>query len=335
MKVFVPGRFGVGVRLSTGHYLPPICLDNAAVIARGCPMTDAEIRKLSGIETRHHARPGQATSDLAIAASREALAASGLAPAAIDRVVLATTSPDQPVPAAACRVQHALGLRPVPAFDLSAACAGFVYALDHAARAVVTGEDAVLAVASEVRSRVVDPTDRSTAALFGDGAAAAVVERGPVGTGLLAIGLMADGAGADHVQIPAGGSRLPASLATVANRQHFLQMRDGPQVYFAAVQGMLDTAQALLDAMSLGFADLDWIVPHQPNARLLKRMARLARVPLEKVVMTVQRTGNTSSAACGIAYDQAARDGRIQPGQRVLLLTAGAGYTAGAALIQA
>lgn len=335
MKFFLPAALGRGVRLrATGSYVPEACLDNAAVVARGAPLSADEIFKLSGIKTRHHAAPEEATSDLALAAARQILARAGLEPAAVDRLILATTSPDRPVPATACVVQEALGLRRVPAYDLSAACSGFLFALDAGARAVATGEEAVLAIAAEIRSRFVSPTDRSTAALFGDAAAGALLEPCPPGEGLLAIGLRSDGRGADTVQIPAGGSRLPASPETVAGGLHTLVMADGPQVYFSAVEGMVDTARQLLAALELSWEDVALVVPHQPNARLLTRLARVAGFPADKLFVNVERYGNTSGAACPLALDEALASGRLRPGDKVALITAGAGYTAGAALLQ-
>ena len=335
MKFFLPARLGVGVRLrSVASYLPATILDNAAIVARGAPLSVEEITRLSGIETRRRAAPDEATSDLAIAAARTALERAGLEPAAVDRLILATTSPDRPVPATACVVQHALGLRTVPAYDLSAACSGFMFALDAAARAVATGDEVVLAIAAEIRSRFVSPTDRSTAALFGDGAAAALVESCPPGEGLLAIGLRTDGRGADTVHIPAGGSREPASAESVAAGRHTLVMSDGPQVYFSAVEGMVDTSRKLLAALDLSWDDIALVVPHQPNARLLNRLARVAGFAPEKLYVNVERLGNTSGAACPIALDEALASGRLRPGDKVALITAGAGYTAGAALLQ-
>lgn len=335
MKFFLPAELGRGVRLrATGSYVPERRLDNAALVELGAPLTPEEIVKLTGIETRHHAAPDQATSDLALAAARSILARAEVEPAAVERLILATTSPDRLVPATACVVQEALGLPRVPAYDLSAACSGFLFALDAGARAVATGEDAVLALAAEIRSRFVSPTDRSTAALFGDAAAGALLEACPPGEGLLAIGLRSDGRGADTVQIPAGGSREPASPESVAAGRHTLVMADGPQVYFSAVEGMVDTGKQLLERLGIGWDDVALVVPHQPNARLLNRLARVAGFAPDKLFMNVSRYGNTSGAACPLALDQALASGCLQPGDKVALITAGAGYTAGAALLQ-
>jgi 3-oxoacyl-[acyl-carrier-protein] synthase-3 len=334
MRVFRPADLGVGIRIAgTGAYLPARVVTNADLAALGAPLGDEEIVRLTGIRARHFAAADEATSDLAAHACRRALATAGLAPGGVDRLVVATVSPDHPSPSAACFAHHALGLGAAPAHDVTASCSGFLYALDVAARAVATGDRAALACAADIRSRFVDFGDRATCALFGDGAGAAVLTPGPVGQGLVAIGLSADGAGARAVYVPAGGSREPATADTVAARRHTIRMTEGPQVYLAAVEGILGTAEALLGALGMTFADVDLVVPHQPNRRILDRIARLARLPEEKLFVNVDRTGNVSGASVAIALDEALRGGRAPAGARVLLLAAGAGYTAGAALL--
>lgn len=334
MKVFEPARFGRGVRLlATGAHLPARVVTNDEVVAGGCGLSVEEIVKLTGVLQRRRAPPDEATSDLAAHAAREALSRSGTAPAAVDRLVVATGSADHPVPSCAAVVHYKLALQGAPALDVVAACSGFVYALDHASRAVVTGEERVLAVAADIRSRFVDPTDRSTAALFGDGAGAAVVGPGEPGTGLVAIAIVADGRGHKTVHLPAGGSAEPASLETVAARRHFLRMSDGPQVYLSAVEGMLEVGERLLQSQGLGFDDVALVVPHQANRRLIERMARLGGIPLERVWVNVDRFGNMSGASTAVALHEALGSGRLAPGSRVLLVAAGAGYTAGAALL--
>jgi len=334
MKVFMPSALGRGVRIrATGSRLPDRVVTNADLVAAGAPLTADEMFRLSGIETRRWVADSEATSDLAVAACRHALARAHVAAADVDRLVLGTVSPDHVSPSAACIVQHALGMGHAPAFDLTASCSGFLYALDVAARAVATGDRHVLAVAADVRSRFLDLTDRATCALFGDGAGAALVSEGPVGAGLVAIGLIADGSGSKSVYVPAGGSREPASAATVAARRHAIRMEEGPQVYLSAIEGMLETAEALLAAVGMTFADVDLVVPHQPNRRILDRLAKLAGIGPEKIFVNVDRIGNVSGATCAIALDEALTSGRARAGTRVLLLAAGAGYTSGAALL--
>jgi 3-oxoacyl-[acyl-carrier-protein] synthase-3 len=334
LRVLVPSTLGRGVRLSSvAAFLPPRVVTNAELAALGAPLTPDEIVRLCGIHERRWAAPGVATSDLAVQACSAALAGAGVAPREIDRLILATVSPDHLSPSAACVAQAALGLGDAPAYDLTASCSGFLYALDAAARAVLTGDRHVLACAADVRSAFLDLTDRATCALFGDGAGAAVVSPGAPGAGLLAVGLLADGSGAKSVYVPAGGSREPATAATVAARRHFIRMEEGPQVYLTAVEGMLSTAEGLLSALGLTFDDIDLVVPHQPNRRILDRLARLAKLPEGRLFVNVEKIGNVSGATCAIALDEALRTGRAKAGMRVLLLAAGAGYTAGAALL--
>jgi 3-oxoacyl-[acyl-carrier-protein] synthase III len=334
VKVFVPATLGVGIRLSgTGAYLPKRVVTNAELVAGGAPMTEEEIVRLSGIVTRHFADSSEATSDLAVNAARSALERSGVPADQIERLVLATVSADHQSPSAACIVQRALGLPLIPAFDVTASCSGFLYALDAAARAVATGEQHVLAIAADVRSRFLNPADRATFALFGDGAGAAVVSRGEHGKGLVAIGLSADGSGAKSVYVPAGGSREPASAETVAAKRHSIHMAEGAQVYLSAVEGMLAVGEELLKSQGLTFADVDLIVPHQPNRRILDRLAKIGRFDAAKLFINVDRIGNVSGASIAIALDEVLRGG-VKPGAKVLLIAAGAGYTAGAALIQ-
>ena len=334
MRVFKPGDLGRGVALrGTGACLPGRVVSNADLAALGAPLTPAEMERLTGVRERRWVADGEATSDLAAGAARQALAMAGLAPEAIARLVLATVSPDHPSPATACAVHAALGLPPVPAFDVAAACAGFVFALDVAARAVATGDEAVLAIAADVRSRYLDVTDRATCALFADGAGAAVLTPGPVGQGLVAVATVADGAGARSIYVPAGGSREPASAETLAARRHAIHMTDGPQIYLEAVAGMLAVARQILDACGLGFADLDLLVPHQANFHIVKRLAWKAGLGLDRVACNIERVGNISGATTAVALDEALRQGRIGVGAKVLLVAAGAGYTAGAALI--
>jgi len=333
VNVLRPATFGRSLQLlATGVHLPPRVVTNADVVARGAPLTEEEIIQLSGIQERRWV-DDEATSDLATAAARQALARADLAPETIARLVLATVSPDHMSPSAAVFVQRALGLRKVPSFDLTASCSGFLYALDVAGRAALTGDSPALAVAADVRSLFVDPTDRATCALFGDGAGAAILEAAePSDEGIVALGLLADGEGAHAVYLPAGGSREPASADTVEARRHFLRMAEGPRVYLAAVEGMVGTAEHLLEAEGLGWDDVDWLVPHQPNRRILTRLSRLAGVPAEKVVIDIEERGNMSAASVAVALD-ATLQTRAKPGDRILLVAAGAGYTAGAALL--
>lgn len=333
MKIFRPGEFGRGVRMvATGSYLPNRAVTNDDLVAMGAPMSADDMVKLSGIRSRRWVAAHEATSDLAVEAGRRVLERAGVEPAAVERLVVATVSPDHSSPSTACIVQHGLGLAPVPSMDVSAACSGFLYGLDLAARTVATGDEPVLLLSADVRSRYLDVTDRSTCALFGDGAGGALVASGPVGTGLVAIGLVADGSGSKSIYVPAGGSREPATPESVAERRHTIRMADGPQIYLSAVEGMLYAAETLLASLGMTFADVDWLVPHQANFHILKRVAWKAKIPLERVVQNLAHAGNISGATVPVALDAALLDGRIQTGDRVLMVAAGGGYTGGAAL---
>ena len=337
MAIFVP-KTGIRIR-ATGSYLPPRRITSAQLAAMpGAPMSEEEILRLTGIAERRWVEPGQACSDLAIAAGRQILANAGIARSdgadRIDRLILSTVSPDHPTPATACLVQHALGLAPAPALDLRAACAGFLFALDWAARAIVTGEERVLALASEVRSQAVDFADRATFALFGDGAGGALLEPGPAGEGLLALYLASDGARYHDILVPAGGSRRPASAETVRAGDHAIAMKGGIEVFLTAVEGMARAADTLLSACRLSLDDIALIVPHQPNLQILDRLARYMRISRDRLFVQVERTGNASSASLPVALDCALRQGAARPGDTIMLLGGGGGYSVGCALIR-
>lgn len=325
MKLYRPRH----ARLTAlGRYLPERVVTNADLVKAGAPLSEAEMQQLAGITERRWADAKDATSDLAARACREALQGR----TDVDRLILATVSPDHPSPSTACAVQKLLGLPPIPSFDVVAACSGFLFALDAAARAVDTGDQAVLAVTAEIRSRFLDLQDRATCALFGDGAAAALVTHGE--PNILGIGLVSDGSGLTSVYVPAGGTREPASESTVAQRRHFIRMQDGPAVYFQAVDGMRSVAEELLTGLGLKFSDVDLVVPHQANRRLVERLGRMCGIAQEKVVSNIEKLGNTAGASVALALEEAMRTGRAKPGDKVLLVTAGAGYTAGAALLR-
>ncbi len=294
------------------------------------PNEAKDLIRLTGIEARHIAAPSQATSDLAIEAARPLLSQGP-----IDRVLLATVSPDYPSPATAPLVQHGLGLERVPSVDLSAACAGFGYALDLAARCVLTGDRGVLAIAAETRSRAVATARPGVRALFGDGAAAAYVALGGSGHRLLATMVGADGVGHAAVRIEAGGTRHPTTVETLAAGKHTIAMEDGPTVMFTAIDGFVELAKTFLDGLGIEASSIDLLVPHQANVRILERVAKMLGIAREKTIICVQNTGNVGGASAGIALVRATSEGRIIPGARVLLLTAGAGYTMAAALLEA
>jgi len=326
---------GRGVRIAaTGSYLPSRVVSNDDLVAAGGPLSADEIEKGLGIRARRRAAPEEATSDLAAHACKGALARADVDADAVQRLVLATVSSDHPSPSTACFVHHLLALKDAPAFDITATCAGFIYGLDHATRAVLTGEENVLVAAADIRSRYVDPKDRASFAVFGDGAGAALLTSAPVNTGILGIGLFADGSGRESVIVRAGGSRKPASAETLAAGEHFVRMADGPQVYLAMIEGMILTSERILAGMKMSMDEIAMIVPHQANGRVLARLARLLRVSEDRIFSNVTNYGNMSGASTAVAFHEALQSGRLVPGDNVLLVAGGAGYTAGAAVVK-
>lgn len=308
-------------------------------------MTNADLERLvdtsdewivtrTGIRERRIASEDVAASDLAYAAAREALDRAGVAAADVDLIIVATTTPDMPFPATACLVQHKLGAVRAGAFDLEAACSGFLYALAVGSQFIRAGTyETVLVIGAEVLSRIINWQDRSTCVLMGDGAAAAVLRPAPDGAGILSTFLGADGGGGDLLKMAAGGSRLPASPETVARGLHYLYM-NGREVYKFAVNIMGDAAERALALAGLTAADVDWFVPHQANLRIIEAAARRFDLPMDKVVVNLDRYGNTSAASVPIALHEAVQDGRIRSGDVVLAVAFGAGLTWGAAVMR-
>jgi 3-oxoacyl-[acyl-carrier-protein] synthase III len=305
---------------------------------------DEWVRARTGISERRMVGPGESTGQLALAAARDALGVAGLQPEDIDLILVATTTPEHPMPSTASEVAAALGST-AGAFDLNAACAGFVYALATAASFVDTGmTPRVLLIGVETMSRVVDQTDRSLAVLFGDGAAALVLGPGSADTnlgpgtetatgGILASDFVNDPEGTDLLVIPAGGSAAPASDETVAAGQHFVRM-DGREVFRRAVRGVTDSVQRTLAEAGCSPEDIDLFVPHQANARIIDAVLNRVGLPGERAVYTVDRHGNTSAASIPLALNEAANDGRLRDGSLVLTTGFGAGLTIGTALVR-
>lgn len=317
-----------------GHTLPDQILDNAAVIARGAlPLTPEWITRRIGVEQRHVLPSKLSTSDLALAAAKKALHQAAVSPQDLDLIVLSTLSPDHPSPATACLVQAALGNTQCPAFDLSAACSGFLYALDTGLRHILTGARHVLVISAETRSRFVDPQDPATAAIFGDGAGAVVLSQQTLNPAMTvqASALFADGRGYYAVHTPAGGARLPASESTVAQRQHFIQMPHGEQIFFQVVESMTHYTTQFLKELQLDLDDIDYIIPHQANLNILQEVGRRLTLPPGKMLINLPQVGNTSSASIPIALSQFAAD--MGQGKRVLLVAVGAGHTLGLTLV--
>lgn len=318
-----------------GAYTPERILTNADL----CKMVDTSdewIRTRSGISERHIAGPDEATSDLALKAAAAALKDANISASEVDLLIVATATPDYPLPSTACVVQHKLGIPPhATAFDIAAACSGFVYALEIAYGQLLTGRyKCALIIGAEKLSSIVDWSDRTTCVLFGDGAGAAVLKKvDQDGIGIIGSDLGADGELAEYLYIPAGGSRCPSSAKTVAEKSQFLRMK-GKEIFKNAVRVMETVAREMVEQHHLTFDQINLVIPHQANVRIVEALAGNLGVPLERFYVNIDRFGNTSSASIPIALDEARRAGRIKPGDYTLLVAFGAGFTYGSALIR-
>lgn len=323
---------GAGI-LGTGAYLPEQLLTNEELAER-LNVTPEWIFERTGIQQRHIASPEQACSDLAIAAARRALAAANTAPEEIGMVIVATITGDYISPATAALVQAALGIPGAACFDLSAACSGFVYGLIMACHAVSREfSRKVLVIGSEVLSRVVNRSDCDSAILFGDGAGAVVIGPVPDGYGLLATDVGTIGDEHAAIMIPAGGSRLPVSAETLAGQLQFVRM-DGGQVFMFAMRILGNSALRAMEKMGLSVADINLFIPHQANRRIIEAAAGRLDLPLDRMVINLERIGNTSSASIPIALHEALGLGRILHGDRLVLTGFGGGVSWGSALIR-
>jgi len=313
----------------TGRYLPEKVLTNFD-LEKMVETNDQWIRDRSGIERRHIAAEGETTCDLCEHASRRAMEAAGVTAEDIDMIVVGTTTPDQIFPNVACLLQERLGNRGVPAIGLEAACSGFIYGLSIADKFIRTGAaKRVLVVGAETLSRFVDWTDRSTCVLFGDGAGAVIIEAAD-DAGIISTHIHADGGYKDLLYFPSGVSK---GFNDLKSGKDFVQMK-GNEVYRVAITTLGRIAKETLDANGMTTDDIDWLVPHQANLRIIEATAKKLKMPMERVVLTVQDHGNTSAASVPMALDVAIRDGRIQRGQTLLLEAFGGGFTWGSALIR-
>jgi 3-oxoacyl-[acyl-carrier-protein] synthase-3 len=294
--------------------------------------SDDWIRTRTGIRERRFVAPEQALSDLALPAARGALEQAGVRGRDLDLIIVATVTPDMAFPSTSAIVADQLGAVDAGAYDLSAGCTGFMYGLAQAYSMVASGlTDLALVVGGDVLSKVVDFTDRSTCVLFGDGAGAVVVERVAEG-GFLGFELGADGAGGVDLQLPAGGSRTPASAETVARGQHYVQM-NGRQVFRFATRVLVSSAESVLDRCGLSVEDVDVYVPHQANVRIIDHAVARLGIPKDRVIVNVDRYGNTSSASIPLALADAVAEGRVHRGDTVLMTGMGAGLTWGSAVL--
>lgn len=323
---------GAGIA-GLGTYVPERVLTNFD-LEKMVDTSDTWIRERTGIQERRIAAEGEATSDLAAAAARAALADAGVPADQVDLLIVATATPDMLFPATACLVQDKIGAKRAGAFDLLAGCSGFIYALACGAQFITSGAmDTVLVVGAETLSRIVNWKDRNTCVLFGDGAGAVVLRPVPRSKGILATLLGADGAGGGLLELPAGGSRLPASHRTVDEKLHYIHM-NGREVFKFAVRVMGDAALEVARQAGLAPGDIDVFIPHQANIRIIDAAAKRLGLSMEKVVVNVDRYGNTSSASVPLALADALRAGRIREGYNVVMVAFGAGLTWAAAALR-
>jgi 3-oxoacyl-[acyl-carrier-protein] synthase-3 len=318
---------------AVASYVPECILTNAALSKR-LDTSDDWIVTRTGIRERRVGAPGETTSMMGTAAVRRLMTARGLGPDDVDALIVATATPDTLFPATACLIQDQLGLRRAWGFDLSAACSGFLYAMTVGAQLVAAGaHERVVVVGADLMSSIIDPLDRTTAVLFGDGAGAALLEPAEPGYGLLDFHHRVDGSGRNDLHMPAGGSALPASEATVAGRQHFLK-QNGKVVFKFAVSQMVESVNVLLQRNGLTPGDLALVIPHQANQRILDAVAERLCVPHERVASVLARYGNTTGATLPLALDAALAEGKIARGDLVMFTAVGAGFTAGATLVR-
>ena len=319
-----------------GCYTPPKLLTNAD-LEKMVDTSDLWIRERTGITERHIVEKGVAASDLALEASKLVLEQRSLKPTDIETIIFATVTPDTFFPATACVLQHKLGAVGAWGFDLSAACCGFLFALATGSQLVTSGrQKKVLVVGADIMSSIINYEDRATCVIFGDGAGAVLLEPSEPGeedVGILDFLHEIDGSGGCYLQMPAGGSRLPASVETVRRKLHYVH-QDGPQVFKYAVRKMYEVSHALLQRNSLTPADIDMFIPHQANRRIIDATVERMGLRSEQVLINIDRYGNTTAATIPLATNDAIQQGRLKKGDLVLYAAAGAGYTVGATLLR-
>jgi 3-oxoacyl-[acyl-carrier-protein] synthase-3 len=316
----------------TGAYVPERVMTNAE-LEKLVDTSDEWIQERTGIKQRRVAAEGEAASDMAVQAARRALEAAGLSATDLDMIVVGTISADMPLPACAAFVQQKLGCPGIPAFDVAAACAGFVYALSIGDQFIRSGaHQRVLVIGVELLSRVLNWNDRATCVLFGDGAGAAVLApASDDGRGVLSTRLYTDATLAESLCIPAGGSKEPLTSAGIEAGRDKVRMIGG-DIFKIAVRNLTSSSREALTAAGIEASAVDWVVPHQANLRIIAQVAQRLDIPLDRFVLNIERYGNTSSASIPIALDEAVRDGRVKPGDTVLMCALGAGISWASAL---
>lgn len=319
--------------VGTGSYAPERILTNAE-LEKMVETTDEWIVTRTGIRERHIASAEQATSDLAAEAGRRALADAGVQAEDVGLIIVATITPDMGFPSTGCLVQTLIGANKAFCFDLEAACSGFIFALETAKNYVASGAiETALVIGAEKMSSFVDWNDRNTCVLFGDAAGAAVVQARGASHGLMASAFGSDGSLGELLMLPAGGSRRPASDQTVKDRLHYLKMA-GREVFKHAVNNMVASSKEALRRAGLTAHDIDWIIPHQANLRIIDAIADRLGEPREKLVINLDRYGNTSAATIAVALDELSRSGKLKKGHRILLTAFGGGFTWGASVVE-
>jgi 3-oxoacyl-[acyl-carrier-protein] synthase-3 len=317
----------------TGAYAPKRILTNAD-LEKMVETNDEWIVQRSGIRERHIVDEGEATSDLAVNAARQALERANLVPEDVDFIVVGTTTPDMFFPSVGNIVQHRLGCRRAGSVDLLAACAGSIYSLAIGAQFIETGKYRhVLCIGAEALSRITDFTDRGTCVLLADAAGAAVLEASEDGSGIIDADLYSDGQYADLLMMPGGGARHPATRETVDARMHYAKMK-GSEVFKVAVRMFVECAEAILTRHDLKASDIDLFIPHQANLRIIEAASKRVGLPMEKVFVNVDRYGNTGAASVYVALEEALAAGRVKRGDRILMAAFGGGFAWGAALLQ-
>lgn len=316
-----------------GTYVPPRVMTNAD-FEKIVETSDEWIVSRTGIRERHVVDKGVATSDLAVEATKRALAERGINANEIEAIIVATVTPDMLFPSTACIVQHKLGIEKVWGFDLSAACSAFVYALQTGAQFVATGaHKKVLVVGADVMSSILDYTDRATCILFGDGAGAVILEASEDGAGIIDFEHEVDGSGACALYMPGGGSLNPSTHETVDKKMHFVH-QEGQSVFKFAVKKMAEVCETLLLRNNVKASDIDCFIPHQANQRIIKATSERLGLKPESVVINIDRYGNTTAGTIPLAMQTAREEGKLKKGDLVLLASVGAGFTVGATLLR-
>lgn len=318
---------------ATGRFLPDNVMTNHD-LAKIVDTNDEWIRQRTGISERRIAPKEMGAADMGIGAALVAMERAGVTPGEIDLIVCSTATPDRLLPSTACDIQAVLGAKNAAAYDISAACSGFVYGLEMAEGHIAAGRaEIALVISTEKMSGIIDWTDRATCVLFGDGAGAAVVRKSENGRGMLSSFIRSDGTLAELLWRPGGGVRIPFDVAVLDERSHLVKMA-GSEVFKAAVRSMAEAADQALMRAGLTSDDIDLLVPHQANIRIIEATAKYAGIPMEKVFVNVHRYGNMSSATIPVALDEAVEQGRVKEGDNVLMVAFGAGFTWGSSVLR-